>query len=163
MSYDVQMFVLCDHYVNEEIYNSKNCPRCYGRDFYFDVHFDASGAAVLAEGKLKLQQELMKISIEDKGSNPFHTSWGSEVRKMLVGLKNTNITQQKIEIFTRNFIDHLRSVQESNQLINKNMTPEEMISSIESVEIVVTSQVSCEVRVLIRNKANELLSVNYGI
>jgi hypothetical protein len=105
----------------------------------------------------------MKISIEDKGSNPFHPSWGSEVRKMLLGLKNTNITQQKIEIFTRNFLEYLRSIQESNQLINKNMSPEEIVSSIENIEVVVTSQVSCEVRVLIRSKANELLSINYTV
>ena len=82
MSYDVQMFVLCNHYVDEVLHESQSCPRCYGRDFYFDIHFDDMGQAVLAGGTLKLQQELMKISIEEKGSNPFHALWGSDVKTM---------------------------------------------------------------------------------
>jgi hypothetical protein len=159
----VQMFVICNHMVDDVPYIPKKCPRCYGAGYYFDIFFDSNGSAVLAQGTLKLQQELLKISIEEQGSNKFHPDWGNETKRMVVGLKNTSIARQKVEMATIKYIQHLAAIQEGNNLTYNNMNDDEIISGIDSIYVDAISQDTCGVNFQVRSKARETLSVNYAV
>lgn len=163
MSYDVKMFVLCNHYVDGEFYQSNKCPRCLGNNLYFDLYIDDAGITQVVDGEVKLQQELLKISIEEKGGNIFHTNWGSDLKRQLIGSKHNNAIRQKAEIMVRNSMEYLRSLQEGEQLVYQHMDPEEMLSSVESVDVVATSQVSFDISVVVRTKYNRLISFNYSV
>jgi hypothetical protein len=157
------MFVLCKHRVGEDQYEISRCPRCYGKGHYFDIHFDQDGQVVLATGALKLQQELLKISLEDKGGNIFHPDWGNEVRKTFSGSKNTSSVRQKVELSLIKTIDYLRNIQEGNQLRYKNMANDEIIAAIDKVDVFVVGQAGCQVHMQIRNKLNEAVSFSYSV
>ena len=61
MSKDVQFFNMCNHIIDNKYYDLYACPRCYGKSYYIDICFDNAGEAVLAQGDIKLQQEILKI------------------------------------------------------------------------------------------------------
>lgn len=137
MSQDIRMFCACTHLVDEELYDVDSCPRCYGKGYYFDVTFDG-GKAVLSEGSIKLEQELLKILIEEKGSNVFHLDWGNEITR-LVGTKNTSIKRSKIEVLVKQTLDHLKAVQHGEDAVWGNMMEEEKLGEILSIDVVETS------------------------
>lgn len=138
MSKDVKMFRGCNHYVDDLMYEPNLCPRCYGQGYYFDISFEG-GQAVLSEGSIKLQQEILKILIEEKGSNLFHKDWGNEINR-LVGTKNTAIKKSKIEVLLKQTLDHLKAVQQGEDIAWDNMTNEEKLGDILSIDIQETNR-----------------------
>lgn len=163
MSQDVRMFVACTHIINGEVYEEDKCPRCYGKNYYFDIFFDSQGKAVLSEGTLKLQQELMKVTLEEKGSNVFFDNWGNEVRERMIGQKNNPAAQSKVELLIRDCINHLKGVQIGNQNLYQNMDSEEILATIDSVNVIKTSQVGYDVEVVVTSQAGENIAFDFTI
>lgn len=160
MAYDVKMFVLCTHVIDGEIYEEQRCKKCYGRGFYFDIHFDAIGASSTATSTAKLQQELIKIIMEDKGSNKFHQKWGCEVANRMIGKKNDPNAKVRIEMLVRESVTHLMNVQRENQLLFENMNEDEIIESIISVNVVKSGSTSYDVHVVVQSVTGELIPMS---
>lgn len=74
---DVRFRVECNHYVDGTGYSLDACPRCHGVGHYYDLSFDTRGRIFTVEGSAKLVQELQKIALTVKGSNPFYPSQGT--------------------------------------------------------------------------------------
>ncbi|MNM81095.1 hypothetical protein D3C81_930830 [compost metagenome] len=160
MSQDVRMFVMCNHIINGEVLEESRCPRCYGKGYYFDIHFDEDGQTIISEKTLKLQQELLKITIEEKGENIFHPQWGDETRRRLIGSKNNPKAQNQIQVLVKDCIQYLQNVQIGNQTLFQNMTDEEIIATIDSINVIKSSQVGYEVQVTVTSQAGE--TINYA-
>lgn len=111
------------------------CPRCYGKNFYFDVHFDDKGGAVTASNSVKLLQEILKILIEDRGDNLFHQEWGCDVEQRIGKKKRGAMEKFRVELSVRIAVDHLRKIQLQNQYTYQNMNSDEIIESIDSISI----------------------------
>lgn len=163
MSKDVRMFVACTHIIDGIVYEEDRCPRCYGKNYYFDIYFDKEGQAILSEGTLKLQQELLKVTIEEKGTNLFFEQWGNEVRERMIGSKNLPNSKTKIEMLIRDCLDHLKGVQIGNQNLYQNMDNEEIIARIDSVDVIQTSQIGYEVQIVVTSQAGENIAFDISL
>ena len=157
MSLDVKFFTACSHVVNGIQYRYDLCPRCYGRGYYIDISFDSGGKAVLTGGPIKMQQEILKILIDHKGSNPFHLNWGSEVYT-LPGHKQTRITKTRIELMIREAIEYLRRLQKNEALTNKYVTDSEIIKDISYITIKRVGITGWSVYVVLTNNVQEVYS-----
>jgi phage baseplate assembly protein W len=161
MSYDVKMFVLCNHVVNGE-YHKDGCPRCYGAGFYLDIFFDQSGNTIIADNTAKLTQELLKIIVENKGDNPFHPDWGCDVQSRVGGKKNP-ADKFKIELSVKNALEYLQKLQQSHQQVNRNMRPEELIAEIVSVQVVDDGPTGYIVQISVLSQAGQQIAQSVKI
>ena len=162
MGQDIKMFNACDHIVNGQSYDLPLCPRCYGKGYYFDIHFDISGKTVITSESNKLQQEILKIIIDEKYRNLFHPEWGSQAHN-LIGSKNANINKSKLEIIIRNALEHLKSVQINQQKQWNNLTDDEIIDQITDIEIINIGPTGYHIKVMLSNKAGEILEQSIQI
>jgi hypothetical protein len=158
MSKDIQFFGACDHIVNGEYYVSDLCPRCYGKGYYIDIFFDINGQTILSSGGIKLQQEILKIMLDEKYSNVFHKEWGSEINSNFIGTKNLSINKIKIEMLVRNSLDLLKKIQISENEQWKNMTEEEILDSIEYIEVTPLGKTGYYIEVMITNSVGQLIT-----
>lgn len=155
MSSDVKIFNVCNHLVNDVKYDISSCPRCYGKGYYFDIHFDVAGEAVLASGNVKLQQEVLKILIDEKYDNVFHQEWGSKI-KTFVGSKNLNINKTKLEFIVRSALEYLKKVQMNETKNWNNLTDEEILDKIVSINITSIGQTAYNIDVVLSNEVGEI-------
>lgn len=156
MGKDIKMFNACDHIVNGTQYKSQLCPKCYGKSYYLDVHFDINGEAVLTNGSIKLQQEMLKVILDQKYMNAFHPRWGSELNS-IIGSKNANINKSKLEMIVRMALEYLKGVQVNTNNRFHNLTDEEVLQIIEYIEITPIGPTGYNVDVTISNTAGEIL------
>lgn len=156
MGKDVKMFNGCDHIVDNKQYESQLCPKCYGKSYYLDVHFDINGEAVLTSGSIKLQQEMLKVILDQKYMNAFHPKWGSELNS-IIGSKNINMNKAKLEMIIRMALEHLQNVQIGTDEKFHNLGSEEILQVIEYIEITPLGPTGYDVDVTISNIAGEVL------
>jgi len=156
LSKDAMIFNICDHYTSGKQYAVEFCPKCLGKGYYYDIFFDNTGQPTLATGSIKLQQEMLKIINDVKGDNVFFDKWGSEIHDF-VGQKSTALSSSKLEIMIRESLEYLRTLQIMENEEYDNMTYDEILLGIESIDIskyAVGYDVSCT----IKNTSNEILS-----
>lgn len=125
--------------------------------FYFDVYFDDNGQVVTTSESSKLTQELLKIILEDKGSNLFHKNWGCDVRQR-IGTKKTPANALKVELSVRNAVQFLQNLQESSQATLKNMLPSEIIATINSVTVTDDGPDGYRVTVSVTSQAGDIIT-----
>lgn len=136
MSKDIKMFTACNHIVNGENYNYRECPRCYGVNYYYDLTFDNEGKVITTNGEIKLQQEVLKIMNDKKNGNMFFLDWGNPIlTDQYIGGKNTHAMSERIKMAIYETLQHLKNVQINNQIIFNNMTEEEILEDIEEIEV----------------------------
>ena len=157
MSSDVKFFTACDHNVNGKTYDDAYCPRCYGKGYYLDVSFDESGQAVTTYGSIKLQQEMLKVLLDKKGSDVFDKNFGSEIY-LYVGHKKLLITKSKLEMAVRRAIEYLKKVQENEADTNTSIDYEEIFGDIKYVEITAISVTGWKLNVYCSNMVSEVYS-----
>ena len=155
MSLDVRIFNLCDHYTGGKQYAMERCPKCRGNGYYYDIFYDASGAAILVTGTIKLQQEMLKIINDIKGNNIFFPMWGSELHGW-IGQKGSKLTQNKLQLMIRLSLDYLRALQYEQQEAYNNMTNDEILLGVESMDII-DYMVGYDVSVTIKNMSDEII------
>ena len=155
MSRDIKIFTACNHIVNDIQYQSQFCPRCYSKGYYFDIYFDNKGATVTTTGELKLQQEMLKVLIDQKQGNVFHEVWGSEIEK-IIGHKNLAITKTKLEVIIRQALEYLKAVQTMEYKNNENLTVNEILEKILYIEINPLGPTGWHINVVISNKQGEI-------
>ena len=154
MSMDVQFLTLCDHLVSDKQYRPDMCPRCLGKGYYLDIVFDYGGAAVVTGGGIKLQQEVIKVLLDERGSDLFFPKWGSEIHDF-IGKKKSTVTKSRLEMAVRRAIEYLKQVQEYEAEGNSSMTDAEIIQNIEYVYLEPLSVTAWKVTVGVSNVANE--------
>lgn len=155
MSRDVRIFNMCDHYTNHKQYAVELCPKCLGKGYYYDVHFDVNGQAVLATGTIKLQQEVLKNINDVKGDNIFFESWGSEIHDV-IGRKITALTPSKCEMMIRQSLEYLRYLQADQNDTYDNMTTDEILLGISNISVDKYT-VGYDIGVTFVNTSNEIL------
>lgn len=159
MSKDVMIFNGCNHIVNDIKYVSNQCPLCFGRNYYKDIAFDTSGLAITCEGEIKLQQEVLKIMSDPKGGNIFHKDWGDLLAttgaSSVVGSKNTQVVAQKIKVIIFETLQYLKGIQFNNQVLFKNMSNNEIIDQITSIQISALGPMGYTVTVAFSNSAGQ--------
>lgn len=155
MSKDVKFFNACSHIVDGKQYEAAMCPRCYSNGYYLDIHFDNTGLAVTTDGSIKLQQEMLKVLMDEKYKNVFHTQWGSEVYTM-PGHKNLAINKAKLEIIVRRALEYLKTVQTNEYYQYGNLTPEEILDKIEYIEIKRLGPTGWQLYIMVSNSVKEI-------
>lgn len=145
--------------------NSNQCPRCYGSGVYFDIAFDNDGKAILIDDSLKLQQEVFKIVMQEKGENLFHKQYGIELNKRIAGSKNFDNIKPKLEFIVSQAINHLFDLQQNQKISKRNTTPGEVLKSVESINVTRTSPTTYSVNVSIKaeDETNLTSTVYYDI
>ena len=162
MSLDVKLFNGCDHLVDGVTYDLQKCPKCYGKGYYFDLWFDKDGQVITASDDIKLQQEMLKVLIDTKFKNLFHTNWGSQLNSM-IGSKNTDITRNKIKVLAKQAEEYLQKVQVIEQNIHNNLNDKEIIGEILSVNIEAVSPTGFMINVLVKNAVDDVFTQTFTI
>lgn len=152
MSKDIKMFNLCDHMVEGEYYGNTYCPKCYGKNYYYDMCFDRDGKIITATGEIKLQQEVLKIINDKKGGNKFFPEWGNIIASgEIIGTKNLKNTGQKLQMIIYETLQYLKNVQINNQLLFNNMMENEIIEEIEEITITPIPPMGYQIGVKFKN------------
>jgi hypothetical protein len=162
MSKDVRLFCICDHIVSDTHYDPDHCPRCYGKGYYYDIYFDHTGKAVLAENGIKLKQEILKVLLDEKGSNVFHPKWGSRVFD-LIGTKNLNINAAKLELMVKTALERLKNLQYNEHKKYKHMSQQEILNKVESIVAIPLSVTGFRIKVVISNENGENFAQSFDV
>lgn len=157
MSVDVKYFTVCDHIVNGKVYRPDMCIKCLGKNYYLDLSFDKKGFAVTTNGAIKLQQEMLKVLLDEKYSDLFHPNWGSEIHT-LIGHKKVAITKSRLEMMVRRAIEYLKALQENEAKSNTAITDDEIVGKIEWIALEPISVTGWNVYVSMSNRVNEIYS-----
>lgn len=162
MSQDVQYFTACDHYVSGKQYREDMCPRCYGKGYYIDIMFDGSGKAITTNNEIKLQQELLKVLLDDKTSDLFFPHWGSEI-SAFIGKKKTSATKSRLEMVIRSAIERLKQIQEYEVNTNVHINDKEILEKIEYIQLEPISVTDWRCMIVISNIAKTTLTQTFRI
>lgn len=163
MGYDVKFFTACSHIVDKKQYDVQQCPRCHGKGYYLDIYFNKSnGEAVLAQGGIKLQQEMLKVIIDEKNRNKFHEQWGSNVHGMF-GSKNLSLNKAKLEVIVRMAVEYLKNTQLIEYQEFNNLSPSEILDKILYIEINSLGPTGYRVEVTVSNSVGEIFTQSITI
>lgn len=155
MSQDIKYFTACSHLVNDVQYEDYMCPRCYGKGYYIDLMLDEAGQVITTSGSIKLQQEMLKVLLDHRYSDVFSKNWGSEIYT-LPGHKKLNITKPKLEMMVRRAIEFLRKVQQNEANTNRTITDEEIVGTIEYIDIQPISVTGWQLYIACSNSVSEI-------
>lgn len=159
MSKDMMIFNICDHNIDNIQYEDDSCPLCHGTGIYYDFALDEKGKIVTCENEIKLQQEIMRILNDKKGGNKFDSNYGNAVYER-IGNKRNNVVKQKIQIIIYETLQYLRNLQLNDKIIFNNMTEEELLDEISSVDVAYSNSKSYVVSVTFKNAKGKTFSQN---
>lgn len=162
MSYDIKFLTGCDHTVNGKTYREDMCPKCYGKNYYLDIAFDGSGEIITTNNEIKLQQELLKVLLDDKLSDLFFPMWGSEIN-MFIGKKKTTANKSRLEMVIRRAVERLKKIQENEALHNSSINDKEQIQKIEYIGLEPMSATEWRCKIVLSNIAGTLLSQTFTL
>jgi len=116
--------------------NARICPRCNGRGWYWDIHFekniktpDALSYPVLIRGRAKLKQEVRKYLTTVIGDNKLYPQYGIGYQDF-IGKKITDTTRTMLEVTTLSGLNYLRT------LYIQYVPPSEQFSVIDNMEVI---------------------------
>jgi len=125
----------CTHYLSGVQYTLGTCPRCLGKEYFYDVRFDAGGLIPQVWDEVKLAQELEKITLTD--FNPFHPDYGAKLQRRI-----GQVSQEELKTVVKS--DILRSIfnlikyqkaEAAKSTQNGYFSSHELIDRIDKVEI----------------------------
>lgn len=125
--------------IPQYIFDATLCPRCYGKGYYLDIPLNEAGQALLIDSTGKLEQQVLKILTDPKGSNIFHPRWGNDVSEKLLGHKNTSYAANRLRFLIVNALEYLKQVQLDSQARWNNMSADEIIYTINYVNVIPSS------------------------
>jgi len=132
--YDVKLEHICDHNLPSGKFKLNTCPRCLGKGFYYDLKFSPLGDVFTVKEVEKLLQELVKITITSKGSNPFHADYGSYVVDSVGALQTEGFRETKLKQSIMDAVLRLRYLQREGIERGYKFSLKELIDKIESIE-----------------------------
>lgn len=162
MSLDAKFLTICNHFVENQQWPPDRCPRCNGRGYYLDLMFDSSGDAITTGGIIKMQQECIKVLLDQRSSDLFYPQWGSEIHSF-IGKKNTVTVRSRLEMCIRRAIERLKNIQENEAAINDNVSDSEIIQKIEYILLEPVSVTDWRCVIAISNKTDEIYEVSVDL
>lgn len=109
------------------------CLRCGGSYVENDLRLDESGQAILIQDENLLYQAALKIILTDKGSNPYQTWYGTQL-KSRIGSKAISGVASLISEDVRRSLARLQSLQ-GEQAKYQQVTLKERLYSVKSVQV----------------------------
>ena len=125
----------CDHNLPGGKYSLNTCPRCLGKGFYFDIKFSPGGDIFLVNEVEKLLQELVKITLTSKGTNPFHGEYGSYVSDSIGKLQVKEFREGRLKQSIMDAVLRLRYLQREGIERGYKFSLKELIDKVENIEI----------------------------
>jgi len=115
---------------------SQYCPKCLGTQFVDDMVFDDRNEIQQVTGAPLLIQEVEKAIVTTKNTNKYYPWVGTKLKK-LVGSKISDfaILAQEIQTDIRNSLENLKSQQLAHQALNPLVTSDEVLNSVEKVDV----------------------------
>ncbi len=122
------------------------CRRCRSTAVENDYRFDAQGDALMVGNEDLLQQAMLKILTTRKGSNPFHTYYGSLLNR--IGVKNIGVdlslredVSSTVETFkalqkAKGKFQDLTAREQLRQVLSLSVTPSDIDPTVVEVRIV---------------------------
>jgi phage baseplate assembly protein W len=111
----------------------ERCPRCRGTFIENDWRFNVEGDPLLIGNENLLYQAALKILLTVRGSNPYHTAYGSTVLER-VGKKALGATAAQIQEDVRSALGRMQTLQKG-QAKYQQVTLKERLHTIMSVEV----------------------------
>lgn len=126
------------------------CPKCLGTQFTDDLGFNDVGELGQVSGALLLIQSVEKAIITSKGTNKYYTWVGTNL-KSYIGTKiaEFSILSQEIETQVRSSLETLRNNQIAHQELNPFVSSDEVLDSIETVDVTQDNQDPSVVRIYV--------------
>lgn len=136
------------------------CPRCGGTYVENDYRFDVQGDMVLLQNEDLLYQACLKAILTVLGSNPYHTSYGSEITRR-IGLKANSNAKSLVSLDIQTALGKVKSLQQT-QSRYQNVTPEERLYSFGgvSVESDPNDPTVFRAQVTVKNGSNRPIQLN---
>lgn len=109
------------------------CLRCGGSYVENDYRLDESGQAILIQDENLLYQAALKILLTEKGSNPYHTWYGTQL-KSRIGSKAISGVAALISEDVRKALARMQSLQEE-QAKYQQVTLKERLYAVKAVQV----------------------------
>jgi len=116
------------------------CPRCGGKGYYNDFHFEQNenivnslSKPVMVQGKEKLIQDLNKFLVTIMGENIFHNLYGVGYQQY-IGTKIVPDTLERMKMLTISSLDYMKSLY-NQQKTYQDVDPSESFSYVKDVEV----------------------------
>ncbi len=112
------------------------CPKCAGLNELDDISYGIRGALQVRRNEELLLQNMMKFTVTEKQSNPFHTYVGTFLVKLL-GQKiiDSSYISTKITQEISATLDVLKSLQDQYRFTDRPVTDGELMDEIQNVKI----------------------------
>lgn len=136
------------------------CPRCRATYVENDYRFDMEGSLITIANEDLLYQACLKAILTIRGSNPYHTAYGSTVMTR-VGRKRANATAADLQEDVVRVLGQVQSIQRSQARFQQ-ITNKERLYAISSVNVrpSPTDPSSFQIAVVVRNGSNQPVSLN---
>lgn len=109
------------------------CPRCGGTFVENDWQFDLSGDLIFIENEDLLYQAALKILLTERGSNPYHQAYGSNIINR-IGSKAVGAVAQQLREDTISALNRMRTLQRG-QARYQQVSLREQVYAINSVDV----------------------------
>jgi len=138
----------------------QRCLRCGGGYIENDFRYDTSGLSVLIENEDLLYQAVLKILLTDRGSNPYHPWYGTQLRSR-IGSKSLSGVSSVISEDVRRALSRLESLQEE-QAKYQTVTYKERLYSVLNVEVLPHEQdpTTFMIGVAVQNASGQPVNLN---
>ena len=138
----------------------ERCLRCGGLGWENDFRFDTEGVGILIENENLLYQACLKILLTDKGSNPYHPWYGTNL-KSRIGSKALSGVASLINEDVRQALSKFQTVQESKAKYQP-VSFKERLYAILSVETMPHAQdpTTFLVNVVVQNASSEPIELS---
>lgn len=136
------------------------CRRCQGTGVENDIRFNDEGGVQMIGGYDLLYQRIAKALLTVRGSNPYHSFYGSTALS-LIGQKVVSGARISLEDSVRDALDRLISI-DRQQAAAQDMTPEERLLRVRSVSVstIGNDETSFLVRVEVDSFSSRKVDVN---
>ncbi len=136
------------------------CLRCGAGFIENDIRHAADGNPILIDNEDLLYQAAFKILLTDKGSNPYHTWYGTTIRSR-IGSKALGNVSALISDDVRRALENLKSVQKEQSEF-QTVTPRERLYALRSVVTKPHAQdpTTFLVDVVVQNAASQPITLN---
>lgn len=138
---------------------SSRCLRCQGLVVENDYRYNEVGDIRKVENENLLQQRCLKILLTDRGSNVFHSWYGSSLRTR-VGAKAIGAISGALKVDVERALETLRDIQDQQGGF-QTMSAKERLISVVSVEVapVENDPTAFIIDVVVRNGSNENVNI----
>lgn len=139
---------------------AERCLRCRGTHIENDYLYNIQGDAFLIENENLLYQAALKILLTEKGSNPFHLAYGTQI-KSRIGTKAIGAVATLLNEDVRKALQNLQVLQKE-QARYQEVSPKERLYSVLSVDVLrhQQDQTVFLVDVVVSNASGEPINIS---